>query len=73
MALGIPHFHNENLVEFHVWCTMVNRQGFASMYTVRIDMLVLRQAEYSMNIHGNQCHSSDMDKENHTMMIMHTI
>ena len=41
MATGTPHFHDENLAEFHVWCAMTHRQGFASMYTARINMLAL--------------------------------
>ena len=41
MKMGMPHFHNENPSEFRIWCAMVHQQGFASMYTVRIDMLAL--------------------------------
>ena len=40
-AMRVPYFHGKNLVEFRIWCAMVHQQGFASMYTVRIDMLAL--------------------------------
>ena len=41
MAMGMPYIHGENLVEFRVWCAMAHRQGFVSVYTALIDMLVL--------------------------------
>ena len=40
-AMGTPHFHSKNLVESHIWYAMVHRQGFAFVYTVRIDILAL--------------------------------
>ena len=46
----VPHFHGENQAEFHIWCAMAHRQGFASVYTVHIDMLILRQAQALQNI-----------------------
>ena len=61
----MPHFHNKNTTEFHVWCTMVHWQGFVPMYTARISMFILRRAEANQSIkhidtcclHGrNQCH-----------------
>ena len=33
MAMEMPYFHFENLAEFCVWCAMVHRQGFASVYS----------------------------------------
>ena len=44
MAMGIPYFHSENPAEFHVWCVMVNRQGFTSMYTVCIAHTVMTRS-----------------------------
>ena len=41
MAMGMPHFHGKNPTEFRVWCAMVHGQGFASVYMVHIDMLIL--------------------------------
>ena len=40
-AMGMPHFHSENLAKLLVWCAMAHRQGFASMYMACIDMLLL--------------------------------
>ena len=45
----VPYFHGENLEVFHgenlavfrVWCAMAYQQGFMSVYTVHMDMLVL--------------------------------
>ena len=56
MAMGMPHFHGENLAKFCVWCTMVHWQGFASMYTARVDMLTLWQAEALQSVkHVDVC------------------
>ena len=39
--MGMPYFDGKNLTEFRVWCAMAHLQGFASMYTMRTNMLVL--------------------------------
>ena len=53
----LPYFHGENLAEFRVWYTMVYQQGFAFVYTVRINMLVLWWAETLQSIkHVDACH-----------------
>ena len=56
MAMGMPHFHGKNPVEFHIWCIIVHRQGFILMYTTRANMLMLGQAEAPQNIkHIDMC------------------
>ena len=60
MATGMPHIYGENLAWFRIWCAMVYQQGFASMYTACIDMLILWWVEalqslkhvYACRIHG---------------------
>ena len=36
----MPHFYNENLTEFRVWCAMAHQQGFVLVYTARANVLV---------------------------------
>ena len=56
MAMGMPHFHSENLAEFRIWCTMVYQQGFVLVYTTRANMLVLGRARAPRNImHIDTC------------------
>ena len=50
IAMGMPHFHDENPVVFRVWYAMAHRQGFASVYSVRINMLVPWRAEALQSI-----------------------
>lgn len=42
----MPHFHNENPVEFFIKCITVHRQGFMPMYTACIKMLGLRYVKH---------------------------
>ena len=46
----MPHFHGENEAEFRIWCAMAHRQGFASVYTLLINMLILGWAEALQSI-----------------------
>ena len=39
-AMGMPHFHSENLAEFWVWCAMAHQQGFMPVYMARAKMLM---------------------------------
>ena len=56
MAMGMPHFHSENLAKFRIWCTMVYQQGFMLVYTARANMLVLGRARAPRNImHIDTC------------------
>lgn len=70
----MPHFHGENLIEFHVWCTTMHRQGFIPVYTSCINMLGLRHAgahqsaKHMMRVaHIEKLMSlANMDTSNHT-------
>ena len=56
MIIGMPHFHGENLAEFHVWCAMAHQQGFTSVYTMCLDMLILWQAKALQSVkHVDAC------------------
>ena len=80
MAMGMPHFHSENLTEFRIWCTMVYQQGFVLVYTTRANMLVLGRAKALETLctlirvayTGKPMLLGDMDRDDHTMMTMHT-
>ena len=68
----MPYFHGENLAKFRVWCAMAHQQGFVSVYMVPIDMLVwcvLMWVSYM----GKLMSLVDIDWDNHTAMIVHTI
>ena len=55
-TMGMPHFHGENPVEFWGWGIMAHQQGFSSVYTACIDMLVLWRAEALQSIkHVDAC------------------
>ena len=79
--MRMPHFHGKNPAEFRIWYAMAHQQGFTSMYTERIDMLILRQVEapkvssvlIRVAYMGKPVSLGDMDQNNHTMMIVHTI
>ena len=43
--MGMPHFHNENLAEFRVWCAMAHRQGFMPVYMACANMLMQDELE----------------------------
>ena len=82
MTMVMPHFHGKNSADFRIYCDMAHWQGFASMYMVRINMLASWRAEalqsvrtcrYVSHTWGNQMSHSDMDWDNHTAMIVHTI
>ena len=45
----MPYFHNENPVEFCVWCAMVHWQGFVIVYTAHANMLILGRVEASQS------------------------
>ena len=75
--MGMPHFHSENLAEFHIWCTMVYQQGFVLVYTTRANMLVLGRARAPRTLirvayTGKPMLLGDMDRDDHTTMTMHT-
>ena len=56
MIMGMPHFHGENSAEFHVWCAMAHQQGFTSVYTMCLDMLILWQAKALQSVkHVDAC------------------
>ena len=56
MAMGLPHFYDENLTEFRVWCSMTHQQGFVPMYTARANVLMLGQARAPQSIkHVDTC------------------
>ena len=73
--MGMPHFHSENSAEFCVWCTMAHWQGFASVYTARIDMLCsncdelkpFKASSMLMRVAymGKLMSLDDMDQDNH--------
>ena len=48
-TIGMPYFHNENPVEFCVWCAMVHWQGFMPVYTAHANMLILGRVEASQS------------------------
>ena len=55
--MEVPHFHNENLEKFRIWCAMAHWQGFMPVYTMRANMLVLRRAGAPQSIkHIDVCH-----------------
>ena len=55
--MGMPHFYNENLTKFRVWCAMAHQQGFVLVYTARANVLVLGQAGAPQSIkHVDTCH-----------------
>ena len=66
-VLNVPHFHGENPVEFCIWCAIMHRQGFESMYSACINMLM--RVAYT----GKLMSLADMDQDNHTVMITHII
>ena len=39
--MGMPHFQDENLIEFRVWCAMAHLQVFMHVYMARASMLML--------------------------------
>ena len=41
IAMGMLHFHGENLAEFHVWCAMAHWQGFMPVYMACANMHML--------------------------------
>ena len=52
-----PNFHDENPVEFRVWCAMAHRQSFVPMYTTCVIMFIQGQAEAYQSIkHVDACH-----------------
>jgi len=56
MAMGMPHFHGENLAKFRVWCIMAHWEGFMPMYTARAYMLMLGRVGAPPSIkHINTC------------------
>ena len=55
--MGMPHFYSENLIEFHVWCTMAHRQGSMPVYMVCANRLVLGRAKAPQSIkHIDTCY-----------------
>ena len=44
-AMVMPHFQGENPAEFRICCAMAHWQGFASVYTMCINMLTPWRAE----------------------------
>ena len=56
-TMGMPHFYNENLTKFRVWCAMAHQQGFVLVYTARAKVLVLgRAGAPQSNKHVDTCH-----------------
>ena len=56
-AMGMPHFHSENLAEFRIWCAMAHLQGFMPIYAAHANMLALVRAEAPQSIkHIDTCH-----------------
>ena len=56
MAMEVPHPHDENLIVFPFWCTMAHRLGFTTVYTARVNMLMLRLARAPQRIkHIDAC------------------
>ena len=55
-AIGMPHFHGENLAKFWVWCPIAYQQGFAYVYTARFDMFAPWRVEALQNVkHVDMC------------------
>ena len=55
-AIGLPHFYDENLTEFCVWCAMTHQQDFVPVYTVRANVLMLGQVRAPQSIkHVDTC------------------
>ena len=53
----MPHFYNENLTEFRVWCAMAHQQGFVLVYTTRANVPVLGRAGAPQSLkHVDTCH-----------------
>jgi len=50
MATRMPNFHDENSVEFCVWCAMAHQKGFMPLYTTHANMLVLGKARALQSI-----------------------
>ena len=83
MAMWMPYFHGKNPVEFCIWCAMAHRQGFASMSTIQHvstclywdESMPLKVSSMSMHITymGKPVLLGDMDQDDHTTMIVHTI
>ena len=40
----MPHFRGENSTEFCVWCAMAYQKGFALVFTVHANVLLLGQS-----------------------------
>ena len=81
-TIEVPHFHDENPVEFCVLCTMAYRQGFMLVYTACTNILVLASKPEPLNALNilmrvaytrKPISLGDMDQNDHTAMIMHTI
>ena len=66
-VLNVPHFHGKNPVKFCVWCAVMHRQGFMPMYMTCINMLTC--VAYT----GKSMSLANIDQDNHTTMITHTI
>ena len=43
-VIGMPHFRGENSTEFRVWCAMAYQKGFALVFTVHANVLLLGQS-----------------------------
>ena len=79
--MGIPHFHGENPTEFCVWCATAHRR--VSRLCIRCVLTYSHHDEpkpskvLNILIHvtytGKPMSLGDMDQDNHTTMIMHTI
>ena len=80
-ATGMPHFHDENLVEFRVWCVMAH--GRVLRLCIRCISTCLHCDElkppYLLSVLmlvtyiRKPTSLGDMDRNNHTALIMHTI
>ena len=58
----MPHFHNKNLLEFHVWCAMAHRQSFMLVYTTCANVSMLGQSGAPQSI-------KHIDQDSHSVWL----